>query len=47
MAKEIKYEQKTRAALEKGVNQLANTVRVTYETKRKKRCTGQMLLEHR
>ena len=35
MAKEIKYGSEARAALEKGVNQLADTVR----TKRKKCCT--------
>ena len=33
MAKEIKYGAEARAALEKGVNQLADTVRVTWDQK--------------
>ena len=33
MAKEIKYGAEARAALEKGVNQLADTVRVLWEPK--------------
>ena len=34
MAKEIKYGAEARAALEKGVNQLADTVRVTLDPKK-------------
>ena len=40
MAKEIKFGAEARAALESGVNKLADTVRVTTWTKRKKRSTG-------
>ena len=36
MAKEIKYGAEARAALEAGVNKLADTVRVTLATERKK-----------
>ena len=43
MAKEIKYGAEARKALEAGVNQLADTVRVTLGPKRKKRCSGQIL----
>ena len=39
MAKEIKYGAEARKALESGVNQLADTVRVTLRTERKKRRT--------
>ena len=37
MAKQIKYGVEARKALEAGVNQLADTVRVTTRTERKKR----------
>ena len=40
MAKEIKYGAEARAALEAGVNKLADTVRVTLGTERKKCCSG-------
>ena len=40
MAKEIKYGIDARKALEEGVNKLANTVRVTLGTERKKCCSG-------
>ena len=40
MAKEIKYGIDARKALEEGVNKLANTVRVTFRTERKKCCSG-------
>ena len=40
MAKEIKYGVEARKALEAGVNKLADTVRVTHRTERKKRSTG-------
>ncbi len=43
MAKEIKYGSEARTALEKGVNQLADTVKVTLRTKRKKRSPRQIL----
>ena len=36
MAKEIKYGSEARTALEKGVNQLADTVKSNTRTKRKK-----------
>ena len=39
MAKEIKYGVEARKALESGVNQLANTVRVTLD-QRQKRSAG-------
>ena len=39
MAKEIKYGSEARAALERGVNQLADTVKSNIRTKRKKRST--------
>ena len=37
MAKEIKFGADARTALEAGVDKLANTVKVTLRTKRKKR----------
>ena len=40
MAKEIKYGVEARKALEAGVNQLADTVRVTLRTERQKRSSG-------
>ena len=40
MAKEIKYGVEARKALEAGVNKLADTVRVTIRTERKKRSSG-------
>ncbi len=36
MSKEILYGEDARKALERGVNELANTVKVTLRTKRKK-----------
>ena len=38
MAKEIKFGEEARQALETGVNKLADTVKVTLRTKRKKCC---------
>ncbi len=40
MAKEIKYGAEARKALEAGVNQLADTVRVTLRTEGKKCSSG-------
>ena len=40
MAKEIKYGSEARKALAAGVDKLADTVRVTLRTERKKRCSG-------
>ena len=40
MAKEIKYGTEARAALEAGVDKLANTVKCYFRTERKKRCSG-------
>ena len=42
MAKEIKFGADARAALEAGVNKLADTVKVTLGPKRKKRCSRQI-----
>ena len=43
MAKEIKYGIEARKALEAGVNQLADTVRVTIGPKGTQRCIRQIL----
>ena len=43
MAKQLKFGEEARRALESGVNQLADTVKVTLGTEGQKCCSGQKI----